>query len=80
MPSGRMEQWTDVCPDGMALSSRRLTGNRKSFDLQNLLKHFGIAKSPVKQHLYIQVILSKKNEANYNLTNSPFGHSGTKIT
>jgi hypothetical protein len=52
-------------------SSGRLTGNRKSFDLQamqNLLKHFWIVVSLVKQHLYIQVILSKQNEANHKLT------------
>jgi hypothetical protein len=35
---------------------------------------------PVKKHLYIQVILSNQNKANYKLTNSVFGHSGTKIT
>jgi hypothetical protein len=28
MSSGRMEQWSDVRPDGMAQSSGRLTGNR----------------------------------------------------
>jgi hypothetical protein len=28
---GRMEQWTDGRPDGMARSSRRLTGNLKFF-------------------------------------------------
>jgi len=32
--SGRMEQWTDEHPDGMAQSSGRLTGNQKSSDLQ----------------------------------------------
>jgi hypothetical protein len=35
---------------------------------------------PIKKHLYKQVILSNQNEANYNLTNSPFGHFGTKTT
>jgi hypothetical protein len=59
--------------------SGRLTGNRL-FWLQNLLKHFWIAESLIKQHLYIQVILSKQNEANHKLTNSLFSHSGTKIT
>jgi hypothetical protein len=29
--SGRMEQWTDVHPDGMARSSGRLTGNLEFF-------------------------------------------------
>jgi hypothetical protein len=34
--SGRMEQWTDGRPDGMARSSGRLTGNLNSSDLQTL--------------------------------------------
>jgi hypothetical protein len=34
--SGRMEQWTDRRPDGMAQSSGRLTGNLNSSDLQTL--------------------------------------------
>jgi hypothetical protein len=34
--SGRMEQWTDGRPDGKARSSRRLTGNLNSSDLQTL--------------------------------------------
>jgi hypothetical protein len=34
--SRRMEQWTDGHPDGIARSSRRLTGNLNSFDLQTL--------------------------------------------
>jgi hypothetical protein len=34
--SGRMEQWTDGSPDGMARSSGRLTGNLNSSDLQTL--------------------------------------------
>jgi hypothetical protein len=34
--SERMEQWTDGHPDGMALSSGRLTGNLNSSDLQTL--------------------------------------------
>jgi hypothetical protein len=32
--SGRMEQWTDGRPDGMARSSGQLTGNLNSSDLQ----------------------------------------------
>jgi hypothetical protein len=31
--SGRMDQWTDGRPDGMAQSSGRLTGNLNSSDL-----------------------------------------------
>jgi hypothetical protein len=34
--SGRMEQWTDGRPNGMARSSGRLTGNLNSSDLQTL--------------------------------------------
>jgi hypothetical protein len=34
--SGRMEQWTDGCPNGMARSSGWLTGNLNSSDLQTL--------------------------------------------
>jgi len=33
---GRMEQWTDGRLDGMARSSRRLTGNLNSSDLQTM--------------------------------------------
>jgi hypothetical protein len=36
LASGRMEQWTDGRPDGKARSSRRLTGNLNSSDLQTL--------------------------------------------
>jgi hypothetical protein len=34
--SGRMEQFTDGRPDGMARSSGRLTGNLNSSDVQTL--------------------------------------------
>jgi len=34
--SGRMEEWTDGRPDGMARSSGRLTGNLNSSGLQTL--------------------------------------------
>jgi hypothetical protein len=34
--SGWMVQWTDGRPNGMAQSSRRLTGNLNSSDLQTL--------------------------------------------
>jgi hypothetical protein len=65
--SGRMEQWTDERPDGMTCRPDGWQGTDFS-DLLNLLKHFWIAESLVKQHLYIQVILSKQNEANHKLT------------
>jgi hypothetical protein len=57
---GTVDRWVSGRDD---TSSERLTGNRL-FWLQNLLKLFWIAESLVKQHLYIQVILSKQNEAN----------------
>jgi len=36
LASGRIEQWTDGRPDGMARSSGRLTRNLNSSDLQTL--------------------------------------------
>jgi hypothetical protein len=80
--SGRMELWTDERPDGM---TRRLDGwqGTEISDLYNSVESYETLLNsgiPVKKHLYIQVMLSNQNEANYKLTNSPFGHFGTKIT
>jgi hypothetical protein len=58
-----MEQWTDECSDGMTRLLDGWQGTDFS-DLQNLLN----SEIPVKQHLYIQVILSKQNKANHKLT------------
>jgi hypothetical protein len=78
---------TDETVDGWAsgrddTSSERMSRNRffltvKQYRNSRTLLNSGI---PVIKHLYIQVILSKQNVANHNLTNSSFGHSGTKIT
>jgi hypothetical protein len=65
-----MELWTNEHPDGM---TRRPDGwqGTEIFDLYNsaesseTLLNSGI---PIKKHLYIQVILSNQNEANYKLT------------
>jgi len=54
-------------PDGMARRPDGWQGTDFS-DLQNLLKHFWKAESLFKQNLYIQVILSKQNDANHKLT------------
>jgi len=62
---GRLERLTYGCPDRMARSSRQLTGNFNSSDLQaeslDITLNSGI---PVYNIFYIQVILSKtQNEA-----------------
>jgi hypothetical protein len=77
--AGTMDKWASG-RDGT--SSGRLAGNRNlwlanSAESSEILLNSGI---PVEKHLYIQLILSNQNEANYKLTNSPFDHSGTKIT
>jgi hypothetical protein len=73
--SRRMEQWTDGRPDGMARSSGRLTGNLNSFDLQTLNSRITVYNIFTLINDFVQT----QNEAKI-LTNSPFGHSGTKIT
>jgi hypothetical protein len=67
---GQMELWTDECPDGMTCCPNDWQGTEIS-DLYNsaesseTLLNSGIL---LKKHLYIQVILSNQNEANYKLT------------
>jgi len=73
--SRRMEQWTDGRPDGMARSSGRLTGNLNSFDLHTLNSRITVYNIFTLINDFVQT----QNEAKI-LTNSPFGHSGTKIT
>jgi hypothetical protein len=79
--SGRLERLTDGHPDGMARSSGRLTGILNSSDLHaessNITLNSGI---PVYSIFYIQVFLSIHRIRPIKLTNSPFGHSGTKKT
>jgi hypothetical protein len=76
-----LERLTDGRPDGMARSSRQLTGNLSSSDLQaessDITLNSGI---PVYNIFYIQVFLSIHRTSPIKLTNSPFGYSGTKIT
>jgi hypothetical protein len=76
---GRMEQWSDGRPDGMARSSGRLTGNRNLHSAKS-------SKSALNSEIPVYSIFTHtnnfvqtQNEAK-KLTNSPFGHSGTKIT
>jgi len=79
--SGRLERLTDGRSDGMARSSGRLTGNLNSSNLQaessDITLNSGI---PVYSIFYIQVFLSIHIMRPIKLTNSPFGHSGTKNT
>jgi hypothetical protein len=58
MSSGRMEQWTDGRPDGMARSSGRLTGNLNSSDLHTLKS--GI---PVYNIFTFKYFVQTQNEA-----------------
>jgi hypothetical protein len=74
---GRMEQWSDVRPNGMARSSGRLTGNRN-------LRRAKSSESALNSGIPVYNIFTHtsdfvQNEAKI-LTNSHFGHSGTKIT
>jgi hypothetical protein len=64
--SGRLELEIDERQNGMTRRPNGWQGTDFS-DLQNLLKHFWIAESLEKQHLYTQVILSKQNKANHKL-------------
>jgi hypothetical protein len=77
-----MKLWTDERPDRMT----RLPDGSQGTEISDLYNNAESSETflntgiPVKKHIYIQAILSNQNEANYKLTNSPFGHSGTKIT
>jgi hypothetical protein len=74
-----MEQWLDGGPDGMARSSGRLTGNRnlrKAKSSESALNR-GIPIYSIFTH--ISDFVQTHNETKI-LTNSPFGHFGTKIT
>jgi hypothetical protein len=63
-------------------SSRQLTGKLKSFiffAVQSLLKMLWQVESLFTASLHISDFVQTQNEAKI-LINSPFGHSGTKIT
>jgi hypothetical protein len=73
-----MEQWSDGHPDGMARWSGRLTGNlnlRRVKSFESALNR-GIPVYSIFTHT--SDFVQTHNEAKI-LTNSPFGHSGTKI-
>jgi hypothetical protein len=80
--SGRLALWTNGHPDGITCRSDGWQGTKFSAlqTVQNLLEALLNSKIPVKKHLYKEVIFVQQNVANYKLTNSHFGHSGTKIT
>jgi hypothetical protein len=74
---GTMDRWASRRDD---TSSERLAGNRffltfKQCRISGTLLNSGI---PVKKHLYIQVILSNQNEANYKLTMPMIVRSSTR--
>jgi len=74
--------WSVWRPVGMNTSPGRLTGNLKSsifFAVQSLLKMLWQVKSLFTASLHISDFVQTQNEAKI-LTNSPFGHFGTKIT
>jgi hypothetical protein len=82
MSSGRLELWTNEHPDGMARRPDDWQGT-EIFDLQtvlNLLEALLNSGISVQKHHYKEVILSNRMQPTLKLTNSPFGHSGTKIT
>jgi hypothetical protein len=73
--SGRMEQWTDGRPNGMALSFGRLI---EKFEFL-LSCRLWIVEFLLTASLHLSDFVQTQNEAKI-LTNSPFGHSGKKIT
>jgi len=74
--------WTVGRPDGMTHRPNEWQGTEFSNlqTVQNLLEALLNSGIPVKQHHYNEVIFVQQNVANYKPINSPFGHSGTKIT
>jgi len=76
---GTVDRWAFGWDD---TSSGRLTGNLKSFiffAVKSLLKMLWQVESLFVASLHISDFVQTQNEAKI-LTNSPFGHSGTKIT
>jgi hypothetical protein len=63
--SGRLERLTDGRPDGMGRSSRRLTGNLNSSDLQAESSDITLNSGILVYNIFcIPVFLSIQNEAN----------------
>jgi hypothetical protein len=77
--SGRMEQWSDVRPDGMARSSGRLTWNRNLCRAKSSESALNSGIPVYNIFTHTSDFVQTQNEAKL-LTNSPFGHFGTKIT
>jgi hypothetical protein len=77
--SGWMEQWSNGRPDRMARSSRRLTGSRirRSAKSSESALNSGIPVYNI--FIHTSDFFQTQNEAKI-LTNSPFGHSGTKFS
>jgi hypothetical protein len=83
---GTVDRWTSGQDDTSSgqddTSSGQLTGNLKSsifFAVQSLLKMLLQVESLFTTSLHISDFVQTQNEAKI-LTNSPFGHFGTKIT
>jgi hypothetical protein len=79
MSSGRMEQWSDGRPDGMAQSSGRLTGNQNLRSAKSSESSLNSEIPVYSIFTHTSGFVQTQNEAKI-LTNSPFGYSGTKIT
>jgi hypothetical protein len=79
--SGRLMHWTAGRPNGMTRRPDGWQGTEFSDlqSVQNLLEHFWITEFLLKS-IFTTKWFFQQNVANYKLTNSPFGHSGTKIT
>jgi hypothetical protein len=74
-----MEQWSDGRPDGMARSSGRLTGNRNLHSAKSSESALNSEIPIYNIFIHTSDFAQTQNEAKI-LINSPFGHSGTKIT
>jgi hypothetical protein len=74
-----MEQWSDRRPDGMARLSVRLTGNRNLRRAKSSESALNNGIPVYSIFIHTSDFVQTQNEAKI-LTNSPFGHSGTKIT
>jgi hypothetical protein len=77
--SGRIKQWSDRHLDGMARSSGRLAENRNLRSAKSSKRALNSEIPVYSIFTYTSDFVQTQNEAKI-LTNSPFGHSGTKIT
>jgi hypothetical protein len=72
-----MEQWLDGLPYWMARSSGRLTGNRNLHSANSFESALNSEIPVYSIFIHTSDFVQTHNEAKI-LTNSPFGHSGTK--